>query len=113
MLPKIIIAVVAILTLTSNLKAGFMYASWGDSTQGFSEAVEADPLANESKTPYGSLENKAMNGAVVSFSAVSVNLSAISSTPNFLVGDVLSVSVFFTYDLVPGGPVLDGILRPS
>ena len=90
-----------------------MYASWGDSAQGFSQVVEADPLANQSKTPYGSFENKAMNGAVVSFSALSVNLLAISSTPNFLVGDALSVSVCFTYDLVPGGPVLDGILRPS
>ena len=113
MLPKITIAVVAILTLTSNAKAGFMYASWEDSAQGFSQAVELDPHSHESKTPYKSFENKAMNGAAVSFSAVSVNLLAISSTPNFLVGDVLSVSVCFTYDLVPGGPVLDGILRPS
>ena len=113
MLPKMIIAAVAILALSSNAKAGLMYASWEDSAQGFSQANEVDPLANRSDIPYRSFENKAMNEAVVTISSVAVSLAAISSTPNVLVGDTLRESVFFTYDLVPGGPVLDGILRPS
>ena len=90
-----------------------MYASWEDSAQGFSEAAEVNPLSNDSKTPYRSFESNSMNGVVVSIPSVSVSLLATSSTSNFLFGDVVSVSVCFTYDLVPGGPVLDGILRPS